>query len=473
MPSSNSPALLNTLPQNSEPELLALISDTRNEAALKRKVELIAYSMTRFLGEHGHLNDNSDLASTLPCDIGLDDPDGILRVLGNSSGMNDEAVMGQLNEYVFDCAKGCNDVPGGVSGYFEAISENLTYHGTTFDLFTLHDPTTTYTVQSRFFLGYGLVFDGAEYRVDGFLYDLVDDQVSSVQMTISNALELNAVFLELWEEGLERHNDPCHYIYNYSGGGSGGGGSSSGGGSGNNNDDDGANKNYINGPLSFPPYGYEGHMCQGKTGLRVTEFHLARRNEGGWFGGKSEVYLNVSFYNSGNPLLYLQTNDRSQEIDAMTIAGNKYNLDRGKLLAEVPDNNISATLNTVITTSSGFTADGDWVLIDSGLCEGATPTTYNRVYVSAFERDPKPFWKEYYGFPYHDSIIEVEGSVDDWQPLYMPHNSDCWVDTTLQVSDFATQDHLYLVDVGAGPTTISYTQPAANTSWFHIELFTP
>ncbi len=472
-PSNPSMALLSSIPQYSEPELKALATDTGNEAALKGKVELIAYAMTRFLGEHGNLNNNTDLAATLPCDIGLDDPDGILRVLGNSSGMNDEAVLGQLNGYIFDCAQGCSNIPGGSNGYFEAISENLSYLGTDYDLFTLHDPATTYTVQSNFFLGHGLIFDGNEYRVEGFLYDLVDDQINSAQLTISEALDLNAVFLELWEEGLDRHNDPCYYIYNYSGGSSGGGGGSSGGGSGNSNDDDGANKNYINGPLSFPPFGYEENMCPGKTGLRVTEFHLARRNEGGWFGGKSEVYFNVSFYNSGNPFLYMQTNNRSQEIDAMTISGNKYNLDRGKLLAEVPQSDISSSQNTVITETSGFTYDGDWILIDSGFCEGATPTTYNRVYVSAFERDPKPFPGINYGYTYYDSVMLADGSVDDWQPLYMPHNSDCWVDITLQVSDFANQDHLYLVDVGAGPTTISFTQPAANTSWFLIELFTP
>lgn len=461
-----SPALsTGNLPNYSELEVVDLINSTDDEEKFVAKMELLTYAVTRFIGEHGGLGDNSDLRVTIPCDLGLNDPDDFLRVLADAGGMAEDAAEAILSDYIVDCGSGCSYLPTGYENYFEAVVDNLNYRGTDYDLFSAYEESESYTTQDLIFISYGVRWDGTEYRAVGFQYDLAAADITREELPVDDAVDLDAMLLDLWQLGVARYNDPCYYV---NGGGSGGSGGS-GGGSGL--DDDGSFKNGFSGPLVDPFPGFSNTICSGATGLRITEFHLARDNESGLFSGNVEVYLNASFYDDADTYNTLVTNLNSTKYDGLEYAGISYNIKRGKQLAELPKTNVSSSsyTNSIIGVGDGFTpTSSDWVIIDEGFCDATNGGGFSHVYITTFERDPI-IWGG--GFWFYDTEMSANGPWAKRQSLYMPFLSDRWVAITLEPSDFGSSNSIYLVDPGSGASYTSTTQPAANTSWFLIEKF--
>ena len=223
-----------------------------------------------------------------------------------------------------------------------------------------------------------------------------------------------------------------------------------------------------------PPAGFNNTICSGATGLRITEFHLARDNESGMFSGNTEVYINSSFYNVSNTNGTLKTNTNSTKEDPLDLYSGHYDFKRGKQLSELPDGMHSATSHTgtIFNVNSGYTPNsGDWVIISDGFCSTSGGNGYTHVYITTFERDPFPIIPVDFGFVYANPEMIANGPIIERQPLYMRFDSDRWLEITLTPADFSTSSTLYLVDPGSGSSYTSITQPSPSTSWFKIELF--
>lgn len=448
------------LPYYSYADMDALLAETEDEAALDAKIELAAYGMTRWLGEHKAglgLDDPLDLAGVLPCDHTWLGNDGFLRLLGGATGQSEAAVAAGIGDNVLSRI---GDRPQGAYDAADLgmrLLASLEHDGLAYELRPRYNAAYE-GGGAKLFVGYAVSFSTSGYVATGFLYDLDNDALTKEEMALGDAVEMGMALLEPvpLEPGEERFNDPCYYA-------NGGGNIYGGGGGGTGTDDDGTEKNGFTGGLVSPP-DQPYVQCPGASGIRVAEFHLAQRYEN---IGKSEVYVNVTVYQSDDLLGTAKTNDLSTKTRTINLYGVPVTYKVGKQLADVPASAISASTQHVVTPSSGYNpgSSSDWVLLGSGFCE-LVYDGYDRMAVSVVEWD---------GGIAVDTRIVNHPSLDPLpyekrQYARQWFETDRWARTMIQPSDFAGDNQVYLVKT-AGLYGISQTRPSAASSWILLELF--
>jgi hypothetical protein len=442
---------LDGLPAYTADHYATLLASTTDEVDLVAKTRLLAYTLTRYLGEHAPAIDIIDAAgveSVLPCEQTWLGNDGNLRLLGTATGQTDEAVEAKLSAIIASRVEGM-PVQG---GHFDVLLGGLVHQGvayTTRNYYPSADPATAEAI----LVSYGVSYREAGYVALGYRYALPSGPLSYVELPVTQALAEGVLLLNVVEVnppvGVETLNDPCHVGQVYGGGGGNGNG-------GSNLDDDGNQKGYLPNPL------IEGTgLCtnwSGPTyGLRVAEFHLADRNEGGLFGGKSEVYVMVTTYNSGDPIGTYKTNENGQ-----TVNFQGYQYRRGLQLDEVPASTVSSTSQTIRTANGR-----NWSLIGDGICPSGG---YDRFVLTFFEYDGNRLRYVFDGFQDLPTIY-----YGDYHWLEMTQPSDLWYSNfSVAAITYAQLDQnggfLYLAETSTG-YAIQTTMPTAQRSWFKIELF--
>ena len=434
-----------------------------DEEGFVARTELVGYALARWLGEHADLvglEGSDDLSRVLPCNETLLGNDGILRVLGEAAGTDAGTVAGEMGGYVRSLVYECPAGMYGAEGLMEQVGEALVHEGVAYDLHTRYGPVVE-TGAGKVFVSHGVGFETDGYKAYGFLCDLEGDVVSREVLSLGDAVGLGMVLLEAWPvvgtPGVGRYNDPCWEGYVYGGGGSGGGGS------GGDLDDDGAAKNVVNGPMVTPLPEYDQCGSNVKDGLRVVRFHLADRNEGGLFTGRSEVYLSASVWVDGD-LFSIRTNSEGDH-SVITIDANKVcSVSEGKELARVSASDIGPNTSVIITPPQ----NRDWTIINAGFCRHGG---YDRCKVTIYEHDPIP-GTEFYKSMWH----EEWGGADTCVAHFCPTSfyNDTWFSNNsfvLTPDDFTNNnDHLYLVEVPGGFQKWNF-QPGNQYSWFEVELY--
>jgi hypothetical protein len=259
---------------------------------------------------------------------------------------------------------------------------------------------------------------------------------------------------------LLRYNDPCHSGPVYGGGGGNGNGNGNGGSW--ELDDDGNQKNGFTGGLVSPPPTLD-IQCQGASGVRIAQMHLAHPYEA---SGKSEVYVNVSVYKSNDVTATVKTNDNSAKTRTITVAGIAFTYRVGKQLADAPASAFSATSNTLIVPTTGYTPNGgDWVLLDEGFCD-LSYDGYDRMAISVVELDGgiAPGTHE---VP-QDDLATVPFNLRQW--ARQRFNTDRWAKWTISPFHFDADNEVYLMKTG-GVFNISQTQPGSGSSWVLLQRF--
>lgn len=441
------------LPTYSADHYAALLTSQTDEADQVAKTRLLAYTLTRYLGEHAPALDiitTGDVETYLPCDHTWLGNDGNLRLLGTATGQTDEAVEAKLSAIIASRVEGL-PMQG---GHFEALLGGLVHQGlayTTRNHYPAADPSTSESI----LVSYGVSYREAGYVALGYRYALPSGPLTYEELPVEDALAEGVLLLDVVEvdpvPGVETLNDPCHV------GISNGGGSTSGGSGGSSNlDDDGNQKGYLNDPL-ITGNGVCTNWSGPTYGLRVAEFHLADRNEGGLFGGKSEVYAMVTVYNAGDPVGTYKTNENGQ---TLSLQGYQYR--RGIQLDEVPPSTVSGTSQTIRTANGR-----NWALVGDGICPSGG---FDRFLLTFFEFD-KPA-----SVLVHNQFVDLPNIYFGdyhWPEMTMPN--DVWYsnhNSTAITLDQLTQNggFLFLAETSGG-YTITTSQPTAQRSWFKIELY--
>jgi hypothetical protein len=441
------------LPAYTADKYATLLASTTDEADLVAKTRLLAYTLTRYLGEHAPALDIIDAAGVervLPCEQTWLGNDGNLRLLGTATGQSDAAVEAGLSAIIASRISGL-PVQG---GHFDVLLGSLTYQGvayTTRNYYPAADPATAEAI----LVSYGVSYREAGYVALGYRYALPSGPLSYVELPVEDALAEGVLLLDAVEvdplPGVERFNDPCHVGLS-----NGGGGSNGGSGGSSNLDDDGSQRGYLDDPL-ITGNGVCTNWSGPTYGLRVAEFHLADRNEGGLFGGKSEVYASITVYNAADPAGTYKTNENGQ---VKNIQGYQYR--RGIQLDEVPASTVSSTSQTIRTANGR-----NWTLLGDGICPSGG---YDRFIVTFFEFDgPEAPWV-------FDGFIDLPNIYfGDYHWLEMAQQADVWFtnDITPAITLAQIQGNggfLFLAETAGGYNIVT-TQPTAQRSWFKIELF--
>jgi hypothetical protein len=339
-------------------------------------------------------------------------------------------------------------------GHFDVLLGGLVHQGvayTTRNYYPAPDPSTTEAI----LVSYGVSYREAGYVALGYRYALPSGPLSYVELPVTQALAEGVLLLDVVEVnppvGVETLNDPCHVGQVYGGGGGNGNGNG-----GSNLDDDGNLKGYLPNPL-ISGSGVCTNWSGPTQGLRVAEFHLADRNEGGLFGGKSEVYASITVYNSGDPVGTYKTNENGP---TKNFQGYQYR--EGMQLDEVPSSTVSGTTQTIRTANGR-----NWSLVGDGICPSEG---YDRFVISFFEKDRIIDVIVFAGFVDLPSIY-----FGDYHWLEMTQANDVWYsnhNTPAITLDQLNQNggFIYLVETATGYGT-ALTMPSAQRSWFKIELF--
>jgi hypothetical protein len=455
---------LDGLPAYTPTKYHALLSAQTAEADLVEKSRLLAYTLTRYLGEQAGALDITDaggVESVLPCDQGWPGDAGILRTLGTTTGATDAEVKADLSAIIASRIEGLELPQGELDVLIDGLLASLVHQGHAYgtrNYYPSADPATG----SAFFVSYGIAYRAEGFRALGYRLDIGDNQLSYAELEIPQAYAEGVLLLDLVEidpaPGTERFNDPCHNGPVYGGGG----GNGSGNGGSWELDDDGEQKNGFTGGLVSPPSGLD-LQCQGASGVRIAQMHLASPYEN---MGKSEVYVNVSVYKSNDVIGTVKTNDNSAKTKTINIAGILVTYHVGKQLADAPASAFSATTNIAITPSSGYTPNGgDWVLLDEGFCD-LSDNGYDRMAISVVELDGGLS-----GTIEVDQQSIVSTPYDKHQWAKQRFDTDRWaVEDDLRPSDFSGDNEIYLVKSGAGYTK-SQTQPPLSSSWVLLQRF--
>ena len=442
----------------------ALLGDTESEDALFAKGELVSYALTRYLGAHGGLSHAAGLASVLPCDLGLMDELELLRVLGGLNGLDGEGVAEVLGGYLGELIEGKDFDGEGRVALWRGLVGSLVHEGIRYDFRTQHGDGNAVVSGEDLWVGYQVVYSEGDFVVRGHRYAVGRDVVSGGVLPMKDAGEAGLVLLEATPltglAGVSRYNDPCHYVGHGGGGGQGGGGGV---------DDDEMEKNIVNGPMLVPAPGASNCALAGPgvlDGVRVVRFHLADRNEGGLFSGKSEVFLSASMWRSNAISGTLLTN--TEGVHSLWSIGNKQcNLSFGKTLANVAKGDIGVGTGAVITVPAG----NDWTIVSEGFCQGLG---YDRMMVTIYEKDQIIGGEDYLvSFGHHTWLAaQVDTCLYHFSPATMA--SDAWFSNTyfdITPADFSNNNgRLWLVEVPGGFQKHT-VQPSNHYSWFELETF--
>jgi hypothetical protein len=314
-------------------------------------------------------------------------------------------------------------------------------------------------------------------RALGYEYNFASGNITAVRKTLPEAQNLGGMLLlaePISSTGNTREVNPCGITWVYGGGSSGGNGSGSGNGSGggssNNVDDDGAQKNGFSGGLVTPTPGIDAWGCA-QSGVRATQLHLARRGEGGLFGGKSEVYIDVTIYQSSDPVGTWKTNDGSQKQELLTINAVPFFVNVGKQLAQVPQS-VIGTSNpiTAVTPVNPYLPNNssDWVIMEEGFCDAQFSPGYDRMFIRMFENDPA---LQNANRQFLMAILTQPGILyEGHQYAEMTLPSDVFFAVEITPSMFSSSGILYLSGAN-GVFGASTSMPPASSSWIQLELY--
>jgi hypothetical protein len=455
---------LDGLPAYTPAKYQALLSAQTHEIDLVEKSRLLAYTLARYLGEQAgalEITDAGGVESVLPCDQGWLGDAGILRTLGTTTGTTDAEVKADLSAIIASRIEGHELPQAELDALIDGLLASLVYQGHAYgtrNYYPAADPATG----SAFFVSYGIAYRAEGFRALGYRWDIGDNQLSYAELEIPQAYAEGVLLLDLVEidpaPGTERFNDPCHNGPVYGGGG----GNGSGNGGSWELDDDGNQKNGFTGGLVSPPPTLD-IQCQGASGVRVAQMHLAHPYEN---IGKSEVYVNVSVYKSNDVAGTVKTNDLSSKTRTITIGGIAFSYHVGKQLADAPASAFSATQPYLVLPNSGYTPNnGDWVLLDEGFCD-LLYDGYDRMAISVVELDGglAPGTHE---VPQID-LTTIPNDLKQW--ARQKFASDRWAKFTVSPNDFAGDNEVYLIKTGAN-YGISQTQPGNGSSWVLLQRF--
>ncbi len=449
------------LPSYTLTKYQTLLAAQTDEADFVAKTRLLAYALTRYLGEQASMLDITDaggVESTLPCDQTWLGDDGILRTLGTATGQTDAEVNADLSAIIDSRIEG--DMPPAEQALLlDGLLSSLIHQGeayTTRNYYPAADPATGDVI----FVSYGVSWREAGYHALGYRWDLSSDQLDYAELPIAEAMAEGVILLDPIEidPGTARYNDLCHSGPVYGGGGSSGGGGSGGSG---NLDDDGEQKNGFTGGVVSPPPTLD-IQCQGASGVRIARMHLTNPYE---HFGKSEVYVNVSVYKSNDVAGTVKTNDRSSKSKTVTIFGITFSYQVGKQLADAPASAFSSTLPYLIEPTTGYTPNGgDWVLLEEGFCD-LLYDGYDRMAISLVELDG--------GWVTTHMVDQSSMSAlpyDNQQWAKQKYITDRWATNEIVPSDFDGDNEVYLVKTN-GIFGKSQTQPGNASSWVLLQRF--
>jgi hypothetical protein len=454
---------LNGLPAYTAAKYQSLLAAQTDEADLVEKSRLLAYTLTRYLGERAgalDITDAGDVESVLPCDQGWPGDAGILRTLSSATGTTDAEVKADLSAIIASRIEGLELPQSELDVLIDGLLASLVYQGRAYgtrNFYPAADPATT----NAFFVSYGIAYRAEGFRALGYRWDIGDNALSYAELEVPQAYAEGVLLLDLVEvdpaPGTERFNDPCHNGPVYGGGG----GNGSGNGGSWELDDDGNQKNGFTGGVVSPPPTLD-IQCQGASGVRIAQMHLANPYEA---IGKSEVYVNVSVYKSNDVTGTVKTNDQSSKTRTITVSGVSFTYRVGKQLADAPASAFSATLPYLILPNSGYTPNnGDWVLLEEGFC-GLFNDGYDRMAISVVELDG--------GIPATYAVPQDDmGTLpyDKKQWAKQRYDTDRWAIWTVEPSDFDGDNEVYLIKT-AGLYSISQTQPGNASSWILLQRF--
>jgi hypothetical protein len=456
---------LDGLPAYTAAKYQTLLGSQTDESDLVEKTRLLAYTLTRYLGENAttlDITDAADVERVLPCDQGWPGDAGNLRTLATASGGSIAAVKAGLSAILLSRIEGL-DLPQAqaqadvlLDGLLAGLAHQGRAYGTR-NYYPAANPATAATI----FVSYGVSYRAEGYVALGFRWPLATGQLAYAELPITQALAEGVLLLDHVEvnpdPGTARYNDPCHNGPVYGGGG----GNGNGNGGSWELDDDGNQKNGFTGGLVSPPPTLD-IQCQGASGVRITQMHLAHPYEA---VGKSEVYVNVTVYQSNDQAATVKTNDQSSKTKTLNFGGVLVTYRVGKQLADAPASAFSATSGTIISPASGYTPNGgDWVLLDEGFCD-LLYDGYNRMAISLVELDG--------GIPPTHQVDQptlLTLPYDDQQWAKQKYATDRWARSEVQPSDFDGDNEVYIIKSNGG-FFVSQTQPGNASSWVRLERF--
>jgi hypothetical protein len=170
-------------------------------------------------------------------------------------------------------------------------------------------------------------------------------------------------------------------------------------------------------------------------------------------------------YKSNYVAATAKTNDNSAKTKTITVAGIAFTYRVGKQLADAPASAFSATSNTLIVPTTGYTPNGgDWVLLDEGFCE-LLYDGYDRMAISLVELDGGlATTREVF----QDGMLSLPYDKKQWAK--QRYDTDRWATWTLEPLDFDGDNEVFLIKT-SGLYDISQTQPGNATSWLRLQRF--
>lgn len=457
-------------------EFEELLADQGSTEGLLAKTELFAYGFVRLFTEEGGFSNNVDFLNSIPCDLAISDSELFLRLYVPKLGISETRGEEALGKFLGELIVGNTYTAAEIKVLYPRLCQSFKIQGNQYHLYSQYEKGRVPDGSKEIFIGFNSHWDGTEYLIEGYHSNLVTGEVNRRNIDLQESSRLGMIWLESWSNGSEydRFNDPCYYVFN-------GGGSNSGNNGGSNDlDDDGTMKNGFSGGVIGSLSSPLGTACPaGPTGLRITEMHLADRMEGGLFGGKSEVYVNVTAFSNYQPIDNHLHNSGSGQFDNPRFQlpsgafGQPLAVRRGKQLASVSPASISSSSNIVLTENTPAKPDpnDDWILIDEGFCSGTEQ--YNNAFILIYERDGYITGDYYEGIEPSLALLTNPSLPDTARSVYQSHHDyEKYVDLTLSPNELSNNNNeLYIGRDSNGSFFKSSSQPTADNSWFKLELF--
>ena len=416
------------LPVYTQPDYQRLVESKDDEDLVIAKTELIAFSIGHVLGNFGSWETTEGLVTGLPC--GEDFVSSSWEILKPvTTFTNPEDLLLQLGKALATRISGYNPTnPNDYKNLWVELSKSLIIEGAMLNVKvkTPEKVSENSSTHEGFIGFYSYAMEGQIY-IAGFNFKVGFGIVSKeINHSLTNNDPQNPILL-VYEDGgggVERFNDPCHYT----GPGTGGGGATE-------YDDDGNPIYHKTGALldgnpcnPNPDYIIPGQLFI-HNGIRLVKFHLADRNEGGAFSGKSEVVLIASVWKTLDPIGTMKTgtNGDFKNVSCPPPLGGFVDLPTGALIAQVPKASVTTSNSDVIDINSQHSINLDnWVILPQGFC--SIPD--DKLWICFSERDPSQLRSK--PNPVLPQIISGCASpYDHWYIATLA--SDDWIDITLDI----------------------------------------